>query len=80
MGLFLYEVFLISMNSAVFACGAINIDITEFKKALKDLKNNRTPCEDQIIPELIKYGDHTLLQNLKILLNKCLEVETILSE
>lgn len=43
----------------------------EFKVAVKNFKNTKTPGLDEIIAKLLKECDQNIARKLKVLLNKC---------
>lgn len=49
-----------------------DIDKAEIRLALRQMKNRKSPGEDQITTEMIKMGGETLEEAVIILLNKCL--------
>lgn len=53
------------------------IEEFEIEKALKTVKNGKAAGEDGILPEMLKEGGKSLLQQLKNLFNYCLQEEKI---
>lgn len=60
-----------SNNKCWIGRNADTIDEKVF--ALKCIKNRKSPGEDRVRFELLKSGGKSLLQALKIILNKCLD-------
>lgn len=58
----------------------IEIGYDDFKKALKKLKNIKTPGQDDISNELVKYGREMLVQKLTKLTNHNLKYCSIADE
>ncbi|XP_043499919.1 uncharacterized protein LOC122522697 [Polistes fuscatus] len=58
----------------------ISIDEADMRKALYGLKNRKSPGQDGIANELLKYGGERLVQELTILTQRILEQKKILDE
>lgn len=49
----------------------------EVRHAIKQMKSNRAPGMDEILPEMIKEGEETIITELQQLYNRCLEEKII---
>lgn len=57
-----------------------DVTVAEIKKALLQMKNNKSPGDDGIVAEAIKLGGEKLIQMLTILFTECLERGTTPSQ
>ncbi|XP_072389392.1 uncharacterized protein [Diabrotica undecimpunctata] len=59
---------IINVNSEILP----SITGDEIEKAIRDMKRNKAPEDDEILIEMLKEGEEKIKEYLKILFNKCL--------